>query len=212
MRTIALICQKGGGGKTTAALHLAVAFHKAGKNVLVLDLDPQSSATEWHDAREEKLPHVESIQASRLMKAVDHARTIGTDILILDTAPHSEGTALDAARLADLILVPCQPSIMDLRAITKTINLLKLIKAPAFALLNGVQHNSKSTATEAERTIARMLGLPVCPVMIGHRIAFSRCLIQGLTAQEIEPDGRAAREIRAFHKWTDQQLTQRKAA
>lgn len=214
MRTIALVSQKGGVGKTTIALHLAVAFHLQGKNVLILDLDPQASASEWHDAREDKFPHVESIQPSRLAKTAAHARDIGTDILILDTAPHSEGTALDAARLADLILIPCQPSIMDLRAITKTIDLMKLVKAPSFAVMNGVTHASLSAAVEAERTIERVLGLPVAPARVGERVAYNRCLISGQSAQEHEPDSKAAREIKALAKWVSAQLdaTQQKAA
>src|SRR4051812_4721123 len=78
MRTIALVNQKGGCGKTTVALHLAAAFWRRGENVLVLDLDPQASAAEWHDARAEPLPHVESVQPARLAKVVDHAREIAT--------------------------------------------------------------------------------------------------------------------------------------
>lgn len=212
MRTIALLSQKGGTGKSTLCLHLAVAFHAAGNNVLVLDLDPQTSSAEWHDAREDKLPHVESIQPSRLKKTVDHARTIGTDILLLDTAPHSESTSLEAARLADLVLIPTQPSIMDLRAMSKTIDLVKLVGVPAFAVLNGVHHNQKSTAVEAEKTISRLLGLPVCPFMVGNRVAYSRCLITGQVAQEIEPEGKAAYEIRQLFHWTQKQLETRKAA
>src|SRR3954462_5324862 len=125
MRTIALIHQKGGVGKTTVALHLAAAFWQNGHNTLILDLDPQASASEWHDAREIEMPHVESIQPARLAKVVEHTRDIGAGILILDTAPHAESTPLDAARCSDLVLVPCQPSIMDLRAMRKTVDLLK---------------------------------------------------------------------------------------
>src|ERR1700710_922610 len=113
MKTIALVNQKGGWGKTTLALHLPAAFWQAGENALVLDLDPQASAAEWHDARAEPMPHVESVQPARLGKVVQHAKEIATGALIIDTAPHSEAAALEAARCADLVLVPCQPSIMD---------------------------------------------------------------------------------------------------
>ena len=77
MRTIALINQKGGVGKTTIALHLATAFWQHGRNALVLDLDPQASASEWHDARAGEFPAVTSIQPSRLEKVVAEARSIG---------------------------------------------------------------------------------------------------------------------------------------
>lgn len=212
MHTIALINQKGGCGKTTIACHLAVAFEQAGKNVALLDLDPQASATEWGDVREAEFPHVQSIHASRLDITAEKIREIGADVLILDTAPHSEGTALDAARLADLVLVPCKPSIMDLRAMTKTIALLKLVNVPAFAILNSVQHYSLAAAEEAAITIAQHLKMPTAPIALGERVAFNRCLITGQAAQEIEPTGKAAAEIAALYDWVTSQLKKRKAA
>jgi chromosome partitioning protein len=205
MRTIALVNQKGGCGKTTVALHLAAAFWQRGENVLVLDLDPQASAAEWHDARAEPLPHVESVQPARLAKVVAHAREIATHVLVLDTAPHSEAAALEAARCADLILVPCQPSIMDLRAMRKTVELLKLVKVPAFAVLNNVPAYG-AIADEAAATIAADFGLPVCPVRFGDRVAYNRCLISGQVAQELEPLGKAAREVEHLYMWTCEQL------
>lgn len=205
MRTIALINQKGGVGKTTVALHLATAFWQHGADALVLDLDPQASAAEWHDARAEKLPHVESIQPARLAKVVEHAADIGTDALILDTAPHAESTALDAARLADLVLVPCKPSIMDLRAMRKTVELLKLVKVPAFAVLNSVAPQG-TVADEAAEMIEGSLGLPVCPIRLGDRVAYDRCLINGQVAQELEPAGKAAGEVARLYAWACAQL------
>jgi chromosome partitioning protein len=205
MRTIALINQKGGVGKTTVALHLATAFQQATAATLILDLDPQASASEWHDARDAELPHVESIQPARLSKAISTAQEIGTDVLILDTAPHAESTALEAARLADLVLVPCQPSIMDLRAMRKTVDLLKLVQVPAFAVLNSVS-SSGTVADEAAEMIEGSLGLAVCPVRLGDRIAYNRSLITGQTALEFEPHGKAAREIEQLYMWICEQL------
>jgi chromosome partitioning protein len=205
MRTIALVNQKGGCGKTTVALHLAAAFWQHGTNVLVLDLDPQASAAEWHDARSDPMPHVESVQPARLAKVVTHAREISTGVLVIDTAPHSEAAALEAARCADLVLVPCQPSIMDLRAMRKTVDLLKLVKVSATAVLNNVPPYG-SIGDEAAETITNDLGLPVCPVRLGDRVAYNRCLITGQVAQEFEPEGKAAREVEQLYMWTCERL------
>lgn len=205
MKIIALIAQKGGVGKTTLAIHLAAAFAAEGRSTLLLDLDPQSSAAEWRDHRQDEAPAVLSIQSARLTKVLEEARGIGTDVVILDTAPHSESTALEAARVADLILVPCQPTIMDLRAIAKTVALLQLAKKPPFAILNGVPHQG-AVADEAATAIADSYGIAVAPVRIGDRVAFSRCMIGGQVAGEIEPGGKAAQEVRELLAWVEEQL------
>jgi chromosome partitioning protein len=205
MRTIALVNQKGGCGKTTLALHLAAAFWLAGEDVLLVDVDPQASATEWHDARENPMPHVEAVPPSRLPKVLAKAKELGAGIVIIDTAPHNEAAALEAARASDLVLVPCQPSIMDLRAMRKTVDLLKLVKVPAMAVLNNVPPYG-TIADEAAETITDDLGLGVCPVRIGDRVAYSRCLITGQVAQEIEPKGKAAQEIEQLYMWTCKHL------
>lgn len=204
MKVLALINQKGGAGKTTLALHLATAAWQAGQNTLVIDLDPQTSAAEWHDSRTDELPAVLSIQPSRLQKALQTAAENDAHLVILDTAPHAESTALDAARAASLVLIPCRPAIMDLRAVGKTIDLLKLTSANAYAVLNAVPPKG-SIVNEAAEAIQR-LGLPVCPVRIGQRVAYSHSLIDGRTAQELEPDGKAAEEVQQLYAWTCAQL------
>lgn len=205
MKIISLINQKGGVGKTTLALHLTTAFHHHGYNTMLLDLDPQSSASEWYDSRGDELPPVRSIQPARLDKAIDQAREIDTDLIVLDTAPHTEVTALAAARLADLVIIPCQPKIMDLRAMRRTADLIRLVKAPAFVVLNGVPHQG-TVADEAAESIETDLGLGVAPVRLGYRVAYDRSLIAGQTAQELEPQGKAAQEIEALYMWACQHV------
>ena len=112
MKTISIISQKGGAGKTTIALNLATAAEEAGHSAVVIDLDPQASAKGWHDHRQKESPVVISAQASRISDVLVTAREHGADICIIDTAPHSETAALAAARAADLILIPCRPGIL----------------------------------------------------------------------------------------------------
>lgn len=201
MKVIALISQKGGSGKTTLAIHLAAAFVAGGYNTLLLDLDPQASAAEWKDARQNKAPVVMAVPAARMQKVMEEAEGANTDMLIIDTAPHSEASALTAARAADLILVPCQPSIMDLRAMRKTAELLHHVKKPVHAVLNAVsQHEGVSDG--AAEAITQSFSIPVADIRIADRVAFNRCLIGGEAAQEYEPDGKAAREITKLYKWT----------
>src|SRR5215208_3254609 len=106
MKIIAILSQKGGAGKTTLAVHLAVAAAESGKTVAMIDLDPQASATSWKDLRKADTPAVVATPVSRLAQVLETAAQHGADIAIIDTAPHSESAALAAARAADLILIP----------------------------------------------------------------------------------------------------------
>ena len=204
MKTIAIISQKGGAGKTTLALHLAVAAEQAGRAAAVIDLDPQASATGWGDHRGKDHPAVASSQAARLDQVLSAARKAGAELAIIDTAPHSENTALAAARSADLILIPCRPAILDLRAIHSTIDLAKLAGKPAVVVLNSVPPRG-SLGEDADHAI-EVYGIDVCPVRIGQRAVFIHALTEGMTAQEYEPAGKGAREIRHLYKWTCRQI------
>jgi len=138
MQTIAIISQKGGTGKTTLALNLAVASEQSDNPAVIIDLDPQASAKGWADSREQDSPVVVSAHASRLHEVLAAAKDNGAGLTIIDTAPHSERDALAAARAADVVLIPCRPAILDLRAIASTKELADIAKTPALAVLNAV--------------------------------------------------------------------------
>ena len=197
MKTIAIVSQKGGSGKTTLALHLAVASAAAGRNTAVIDLDPQASAANWADRRSAELPVVLSAHASRLPHEIRRVRETGGEMLYLDTAPHSDSAALEAATAADLVLIPCRPAILDLEAITNTLAFLRTTGKPAAVVLNSVAPAGQDAAQAEEALAARQVR--TCPVRLGRRIAFARALINGQTAQEFAPDGKAAREIELVH-------------
>jgi chromosome partitioning protein len=204
MHTIAIISQKGGTGKTTLALNLAVASELAGKPALVVDLDPQASAKAWHDHRTEKTPIVISAQASRLHEVLKAAEENGAALVILDTAPHSESSALAAARAADLILIPCRPGVLDIRAIATSADLVQLAKKQAVAVLNAIppQGHLPDEAGEAIKSF----GLAVSPIRITNRAAFVHSLTASTGVSEYEPDGKAADEIKQLYKWTLSQM------
>src|SRR5579883_2496149 len=123
MKTIAIISQKGGAGKTTVAVHLAVAAQQRGLNTALFDLDPQASAATWSDKRTQLGPTVVSAQAARLASLLQQAAAQSADLVIIDSAPNADAASLAAARAADLILIPCRPAAFDLNAIGTTLNL-----------------------------------------------------------------------------------------
>lgn len=193
MQTIAIISQKGGTGKTTLALNLAVAAEVSGLSTAIIDLDPQASAKEWSKSRERETPVVISAHASQLDEVLAAARENGASLSIIDTAPHSERDALAAARAADLILIPCRPAILDLRAMASTKELADLAQTPALAVINAAPPRGH-LADEAAEAI-RGYGLEVSAATIAHRAAFVHSLTLGQTVVEYEPGGKAAQEV-----------------
>jgi chromosome partitioning protein len=199
MKTLAVLSHKGGAGKTTLTLNLAVAAEQSGKSCMVIDLDPQASAAGGKDLRHQEVPVVISAQATRLPQVLEIGRSHGVSVVLIDTAPHAESAALAAARAADLVLIPCRPAILDLKAIGVTIDLSRLSGTPAAVVLNAVP------AQGPLRTDARaaVLGydIDLAPVHITHRAAFVHSLTAGQTVQEYEPKGKAAEEITQLYTW-----------
>ncbi|HYX17889.1 MAG TPA: ParA family protein, partial [Nostoc sp.] len=101
MKTVAIVGSKGGVGKTSLSINLAVAAAIKNKETVLIDLDPQASASKWKDSREAESPVVISCQASRLEKVLETAQDGGAELVVIDTAPHSESSALAAIRAAD---------------------------------------------------------------------------------------------------------------
>jgi chromosome partitioning protein len=204
MKTIAIVSRKGGAGKTTLTLHLATAATSKGKQVVIVDLDPQASATGWGDSREGESPVVISAQAARLQKALETADENGADFVFIDTSPHSETAALAAIRAADLILIPCRPAILDLRAIGDTVDLVKLAKKNATVVLNAVP--PRGTIAEDAKSAISGYDIEIAPVHFTQRAAFVNSLPAGLTAIDYEPDGKAAEETKKLYRWMCKQF------
>ena len=204
MKTVAIISQKGGAGKTTLALHLATSATLEGRNTAIIDLDPQASAANWADRREADLPVVLSAHASRLAHEMKRVEEMEGELLIIDTAPHSDSAALEAAKAADLILVPCRPAILDIEAISNTLDLVRTTGTPIHVVMNAVAPQGNEAAEAAEAIAG--LGVGVCPVQLRQRVAFSRALITGQSAQEYEPEGKAAHEAEQLHAFMCAQL------
>lgn len=200
MYVVALLSQKGGTGKTTLSLHLAVAAERAGHVAAVIDLDPQASAAGWKDSRPGETPVVVPIPASRLSQALDLARGAEAEIVFLDTAPHSSDVALAAAEAADIVLIPCRAGILDLRAIGATARLARIAGKKAFVVLNSLPPRAVNVVADARDAVA-VHGLDVAPVTIQQRAAYAHALTAGQTAQEYEPDGKAADEIAQIYAW-----------
>ena len=118
---MALISRKGGSGKTTLAVALAVAHEQAGGVAVVVDLDPQGSARTWSELRRHEPPLVVSARPQTLGRVLQAARSAGTTLALVDTGPREGGGTREAARQADFVLIPSRPAAYDLATVPDTL-------------------------------------------------------------------------------------------
>lgn len=200
MKTVAVISQKGGAGKTTLALHLAVAGHLAGYDTGLIDLDPQGTAETWGSWRRDEPPVVIGAKAATLGRTLEKASGAGTNLVIIDTPPLAQAEARAAADHADIILVPCQLRIFDLDAIRVTAGLVSSSRTPAYVVFNRTPSRAPLLYAQGVEAITSM-GLQAAPTMLVERAAYHHAEQDGKAAQEIAPDGKAAAEIKELWRW-----------
>lgn len=215
MHTLAIVSTKGGVGKTTLAVHLAVAAQGAGIKTLLIDLDPQGSAAQWAKDRARlasqhgrwfKAPlDVRRLFANDLAEEILRAEGEGFGLVIIDTPPHADFPAARAAEAADLVLMPSRPGYFDLHAAKATVTLVNDIKARAFFVMNQVPHNSPQIAGDAASFLEGK-GIRQAPITVTLLQPYVRALRDGLTAPELVPDGRHAQEIGALWAWLQAEL------
>jgi chromosome partitioning protein len=197
MKTLAILAQKGGSGKTTLAVHMAVCAERSGLRTAIIDLDPQGSAVLWNQSRPDTMKlSATKAEASQLAALLGKAETGGIDLAIIDTAPHSNSAAAIVAKLADLVLIPCRPARFDLDAIASTLDIARAANAPAAVVINAAPRGK--LAEEARGALIRQ-GVNVVETVLHQRAAYSHAVIDGRSVHEYEPKGAAAEEIEALY-------------
>jgi chromosome partitioning protein len=205
MYIIAVVAEKGGAGKTTLSLDLAVTATKKGHKVAILDVDPQATASKWTDRRNDEHPWVVPTHAVRLSAAIEQAKTQGVDFVVIDTPPHSATDAAEAARRADVVLSPVEPHLFALETVSKLADLLKVAgNPPAFFVIN----KAPTQGTEGANALdyIKKLGLSVCPTIVYLRAAHRHASNVGKVAGEYEADSKAAQETLRLYMYTIQQI------
>ena len=184
MYIVAVVMEKGGVGKTTVALNLAVASVQDGRKAAVIDIDQQATASNWTDRRTNEKPWVVPTLTARLAAAIEQAKAQGVDFLVIDTPPHSGIDAAEAARRADVVLVPVEPHLFTLETLPKLADLLKLAgNPPALFVVNKAATQGSEGTNAADYIKAQ--GFSVCPVILHLRAAHRHATNVGKVAQEV---------------------------
>jgi chromosome partitioning protein len=205
MKIIAVLSQKGGAGKTSLSIHLAIAAEQAGKKILIVDRDPQSAVTKWARMRAADSPAVVTSISPDTHRIVRDAQREGYDWLILDTAPRLDAVTVEVCRKADLVLVPTKPAFMDLLSTKETLELIKKAQCSGHVaiVLNAVPTNT-SEGTEAREALAK-LG-QVLDAELHERVDFRRAITAGHGITEHLPKSRAASEIMKLYQEIERHL------
>ena len=200
-RTVAIVSQKGGAGKTTLAIHLAAAATRAGQISLVVDTDPQASASQWAEWRQGAPPEIIDSAPPRIASKIVAASEQGADLIVIDTPPHADLAASKAVECADLVLIPCRPSAFDLAAI----RLVELLAKPAFVVFTAGPPNAPLIYADAKELVTGF-GAQICPVILPDRATYRHAVAAGQTVFDLDPSSKAACEIEQLHKWACEQL------
>lgn len=193
-KVITIAQQKGGAGKTTLAAQLAVGLVCARAKVATIDIDPQASLSFWFAARMNTLGDANTIyhqqlQGWRLSKEIRHLRD-DYDVIIVDSPPHTQTDATIAIREADLVLVPVQPSPMDLWACGATLQKAKSEGVPSLLVLNRV--NPRAGLYDQMVATLDNMEFDVAATTLGNRVAFASSMLRGLGVAESESSSTTA--------------------
>ena len=197
---ITLSSLKGGTGKTSLSVHLAHVIALSGKRVILIDADPQASASDWAAARDDSPPFPVVGMArdtlhrdlGELTKDYAHA--------VIDTPPRVSALARSAILAADLVLIPVQPSSYDVWAAAETVKLIEEAQQFKPDIKAAFIINRRIVNTSLGGEVAAALSdysPPVLEATIAQRISFAEASA-GYTVLEDAPKSSAANEVRAL--------------
>jgi chromosome partitioning protein len=198
MRTIAVIARKGGSGKSTVAVHMAIAAHLRGRKTLLADSDPQCSSTVVLKARRGPGPDVTETSGAKLFAVQMAALRAGVDALVIDTAAGAEDELAHAIVLADLSLLVIRPTFLDFAAALRTSDVMRRLHKPGVIVLNQApvsRVGGEPPLVKKAHEALRLMRLPVAPAILRSRAAYQSALETGCSAEETAPGSPAATEV-----------------
>ncbi|MFG6546371.1 AAA family ATPase [Sulfitobacter sp. 1A13730] len=203
MKILSVFTSKGGSGKSTIAIHMAViaSQQKRRNRVLMLDYDVQESSRFWARARQEDNPPLLPADPGTLNGYLKQAREEGIDLVVIDLPPHSATQSGLALEKSDLVAIPVRPGAFDLWAMEATAEAVEEAGAKGAFILNQVPSRG-TEADETEQVLrAKIPQIPVVKARLGLRKPFSSALNAGLAVTEFAgPKEKASQEAVALFR------------
>jgi chromosome partitioning protein len=200
MKAITFVTQKGGSGKSTLCISLAVAAQEAGQSVCILEMDRQATVTDWAEHRKADTPEVAQIDATQLDDIMTRLRDSDFDYVFIDTPGVDSPGTLAAIRAADLCVIPCRPTPADLRAFKPTLAAIYRLEKKFAFVLNQTPPRSYRVRDAADG-LAVLGVLPDVNIVTRNDHQDALGMGQGVT--EFNPTGQAASEVRRLWTWIE---------
>ena len=198
MNILAVLSQKGGTGKSHSVRSLAVAALLTGKRVAIIDADPQGTVVAWGKRRQHNAPHIVALGSQTVASQVEMLRGRGAELIVIDTPPHAQPIINMAAEASTSCLIVTGAFLEELETVASVATIARALKKPSAIVLNRV---SRSHALTLARTALGTFRLPVCPVAMAQLVTHAYASAEGETANEREPNGKAAEEVNAVFQW-----------
>jgi chromosome partitioning protein len=198
---LAVVNQKGGAGKTTIALNLAAALAETGARVLLIDADPQHTATDWSAVREKAPPFVLIALPQPVLHRDLPELAADYDFVVIDGPPRNYEVTRSAIAAADLVLIPVQPSGADFWASRETVKLAQEAHAFKETQKSVFVVSRRKGQTALGRDIREALAtfeIPLLKADVPDRVAYAEVMTNGTTMIESQPKGQGANDFRAL--------------
>ncbi|WP_418319060.1 AAA family ATPase [Piscinibacter sakaiensis] len=200
LRSVAVFSQKGGSGKSTVAIHLAVMASR-GHRVLLVDADPQGTVAAWGASRTRPAPMIVRADPTNLVEVITSAQRENFEIVVVDCPPHAVAGTAALLRLVDHVITPVQPTMPDIAATKSTVAMVTAAGKPISFVINRAP--PRAAEVVQAREALSPLG-PVSPITLGDRRAYARALTDNLAVSECaRGDDKAVAEVLRYWIWLD---------